>query len=116
MILLNCLILQENLMDSRNVPTLYPKHLTTPLSVNLENQMVPQCPDSVGSTVSSSFDQLSPVSRKQLSNTFINGGSIVSPSSPIMFENFDYDPTLSNSGLLQVQPDLFGTLLDRNLV
>nr|XP_034192660.1 protein similar-like isoform X1 [Osmia lignaria] len=117
-VLMNLLVsgCDENLMDSRNVPTLYPKHLTTPLSVNLENQMVPQCPDSVGSTISSSFDQLSPVSSKQLSNTFINGGTIVSPSSPIMFENFDYDSTLSNSGLLQVQPDLFGTLLDRNLV
>nr|XP_012150065.1 PREDICTED: hypoxia-inducible factor 3-alpha isoform X1 [Megachile rotundata] len=117
-VLMNLLVsgCDESLMNSRNVPTLYPKHLTTPLSVNLENQMVPQCTDSGGS-VASSFNQLSPVSKKQLSNSFINGDSIVSPSSPIMsFENFDYDSTMSNSGLLQVQPDLFGTLLDRNLV
>lgn len=104
-------------MDSRNVPSMYPKSLMTPLSVNLENhQMVPQCPDSRGS--SASFEQLSPSPRRQLSGSFVNGaGPMVSPSSPIMpFESFDYDPSMSASGLLQVEPDLFGTLLDRNLV
>lgn len=105
-------------MDSRNVPSIYPKSLMSPLSVNLENhQMVPQCLDSRGSSVS--FDQLSPAARKQLSNnTFITGGSIESsPSSPMMpFENFDYDTSMSASGLLQVEPDLFGSLLNRNLV
>lgn len=106
-------------MDSRNVPSIYPKSLMSPLSVNLENhQMVPQCPDSRGSSVS--FDQLSPAARKQLSNnTFITGGGSIesSPSSPMMpFDNFDYDTSMSASGLLQVEPDLFGSLLNRNLV
>ena len=101
-------------MDSRNVPSVYLKSLMSPLSVSLENhQMVPQCPDSRGSSVS--FDsQLSPATRKQLSGTFAN----VSPPSSLMvpFDSFDYDPSMSASGLLQVEPDLFGTLLDRNLV
>ncbi|XP_031366475.1 protein similar-like isoform X1 [Apis dorsata] len=116
-----CDVVQENLMESRNVPTMYPKiSLMSPLSVNLENhQMVPQCPDSRGSS-SSSYGQLSPATRKQISNNaFINGGgSIVSsPSSPMMpFDAFDYETSMSVSGLLQVEPDLFGTLLDRNLV
>ncbi|KAK1133193.1 hypothetical protein K0M31_014547 [Melipona bicolor] len=109
---------QENLMDSRNVPSMYLKSLMSPLSVNLENhQMVPQCPDSRGSSVS--FDSLSPASKKQqLSGAFSNGGSIVSPPSSLLvpFDSFDYDPSMSASGLLQVEPDLFGTLLDRNLV
>ncbi|XP_017761384.1 PREDICTED: protein similar [Eufriesea mexicana] len=119
-VLMNLLVsgCDENLMDSRNVPSMYPKSLMSPLSVNLENhQMVPQCPDSKGS--SASFEQLSPPSRKQLSSgSFMNGsGSMVSPSSPIMpFESYDYDPSMSASGLLQVEPDLFETLLDRNLV
>ena len=107
-------------MDSRNVPSVYLKSLMSPLSVSLENpnQMVPQCPDSRGSSVS--FDsQLSPAARKQLSGSaFSNGGSIVSPPSSLMvpFDSFDYDPSMSASGLLQVEPDLFGTLLDRSLV
>ncbi|CAL7951157.1 unnamed protein product [Xylocopa violacea] len=119
-VLMNLLVsgCDENLTDSRSVPSMYPKSLTSPLSIDLENQhqMVPQCPDSRGS--SSSYDQLSPIARKQLANTFINdGGSIVSPSSSIMsFDGFDYDPSMSASGLLQVEPDLFGSLLDRNLV
>ncbi|XP_043520822.1 uncharacterized protein LOC122534349, partial [Frieseomelitta varia] len=119
-VLMNLLVsgCDENLMDSRNVPSVYLKSLMSPLSVSLENhQMVPQCPDSRGSSVS--FDsQLSPATRKQLSGTFSNGGSIVSPPSSLMvpFDSFDYDPSMSASGLLQVEPDLFGTLLDRNLV
>ncbi|XP_053984821.1 hypoxia-inducible factor 3-alpha isoform X2 [Hylaeus volcanicus] len=117
-VLMNLLVsgCDENLMESRNVPTSLPKGLTSPLSVNLENQMVPQCPRSGGSTASY---ELSPdVKKHLLPGTFINeGGSLASPSSTTMsFENFDYDPTLSTSGLLQVQPDLFGSLLDRNLV
>ncbi|XP_076235560.1 HIF-1 transcription factor component sima [Calliopsis andreniformis] len=117
-VLMNLLVsgCDENLIDSRNVPTsVLPKSLTSPLSVSLENQMVPQCPDSGGST--GTFDQLSPDTRKQLPGSYINDGSLVSPSSSMMsFESFDYDPSMSSSGLLQMQPDLFGTLLDRNLV
>ncbi|XP_076380332.1 HIF-1 transcription factor component sima isoform X1 [Megalopta genalis] len=116
-VLMNLLVsgCDENLMESRNVPTSLSKSLTTPLSVNLDNQMVPQCPASGGST--GSYDQLSPDSSKRLSGTFISEGSLVSPSSTMInFENFDYDPSLTSSGLLQVQPDLFGTLLDRELV
>ncbi|XP_076756551.1 HIF-1 transcription factor component sima [Xylocopa sonorina] len=119
-VLMNLLVsgCDENLTDSRSVPSMYPKTLTSSLSIDLENQhqMVPQCPDSKGS--SSSYDQLSPIARKQLANAFINeGGSIVSPSSPmISFDGFDYDSSMSASGLLQVEPDLFGSLLDRNLV
>ncbi|XP_071868413.1 HIF-1 transcription factor component sima isoform X1 [Bombus fervidus] len=114
-VLMNLLVsgCDENLMDSRNVPSIYPKSLMSPLSVNLENhQMVPQCLDSRGSSVS--FDQLSPAARKQLCSY----GSIESsPSSPMMpFENFDYDTSMSANGLLQVEPDLFGSLLNRNLV
>ncbi|CAK9813264.1 Hypoxia-inducible factor 1-alpha [Anthophora quadrimaculata] len=117
-VLMNLLVsgCDESLMDSRNVPTMYPKSLTSPLTVNLENhQMVPQCPNSGGS--SGSYDELSPVARKQLSNTLLSvEESIVSPSSPMIFDSFDLDPSMSASGLLQVEPDLFGTLLDRNLV
>ncbi|CAD1479825.1 unnamed protein product, partial [Heterotrigona itama] len=121
-VLMNLLVsgCDENLMDSRNVPSnVYLKSLMSPLSVSLENhQMVPQCPDSRGSSVS--FDcELSPAARKQLAGgTFSNVGSIVSPSSSLMvpYNSFDYDPSMSASGLLQVEPDLFGTLLDRNLV
>ncbi|KAG9434019.1 hypothetical protein HZU67_04570 [Apis mellifera carnica] len=125
-VLMNLLVsgCDENLMESRNVPTMYPKvALMSPLSVNLDNhQMVPQCPDSRGSSSgSSSYGQLSPAARRQMSsNAFVinGGGSIVScPSSPIMpFDAFDYEASMSVSGLLQVEPDLFGTLLDRSLV
>ncbi|XP_031848745.2 HIF-1 transcription factor component sima isoform X1 [Nomia melanderi] len=116
-VLMNLLVsgCDDNLMESRNVPTALPKSLTMPLSVNLENQMVPQCPPSGGST--GSYDDLSPDPGKQLSGSFIGEGPLVSPSSSMInFENYDYDPSLTSSGLLQVQPDLFGTLLDRDLV
>ncbi|XP_015440217.1 PREDICTED: protein similar isoform X1 [Dufourea novaeangliae] len=117
-VLMNLLVsgCDDSLMESRNVPQAIPRSLTQPLSVNLDNQMVPQCPNSGGST--ESYDQLSSVARKQLPGSYMSDGSLVSPSSPMMsFENFDdYDPSMSSSGLLQVQPDLFGSLLDRNLV
>ncbi|XP_076656924.1 HIF-1 transcription factor component sima isoform X2 [Halictus rubicundus] len=116
-VLMNLLVsgCDENLMESRNVPIAISKSMTTPLSVKLENQMVPQCPPSGGSI--ESYDQLSPESSKRLSGTFISEGSLVLPSSTMMnFEHFDYDPSMSTSGLLLVQPDLFGTLLDRELV
>ncbi|XP_017879539.1 hypoxia-inducible factor 1-alpha isoform X2 [Ceratina calcarata] len=116
-VLMNLLVsgCDEKLTDSRSVPSIYPKSLATPLIVNLEDhQMVPQCSDSSGS--SSPFDQLSPIARKELSNAFI-GQSIVSPASPIAsFDGFDdYEPSMTASGLLQVEPDLFGSLLDRSL-
>ncbi|XP_076667210.1 HIF-1 transcription factor component sima isoform X2 [Andrena cerasifolii] len=117
-VLMNLLVsgCDESLMDSRNVPTtVLPRSLTSPLNLNLENQMVPQCPDSRGSE--GPFDQLAPDLGKQLPGAFLANAPLVSPPSPMIpFDSFDYDPSMSSSGLLQVQPDLFGSLLDRNLV
>lgn len=105
-------------MDSRNVPTcLLSRNLTSPLSVNVDNQTVPQCTD-VNSVIS--LDQLSPDTRGHLSGPFTGGGggsSIVSPTTCAMsFDNFDYDVSESAACLLQVGSDLLGSLLDRNVV
>ncbi|XP_043254659.1 protein similar-like [Colletes gigas] len=120
-VLMNLLVsgCDENLINSRIVPTARPTSLTSALSVNLDNQTVPQCALTGESNMA--YDQFGADARKNLlPDTFIGerGSSLaVSPSSTmISFDNFDYDPTMSTSGLLQVQPDLFGSLLDRNIV
>lgn len=105
-------------MNSRNVPTLLSRNLTTPLSINVDNQMVPHC---ANANVMSLPDHLSPDTRKHLIGPFTGGGGgggttpIVSPTTSAMasFDGFDYD---GSAGLLQVGPDLLGGLLDRNLV
>jgi len=109
-------------MNSRNVPTLLSKNLTSPLSVNVDNQMVPQCA-SKSNAISSLPDHLSPDTRKHLIGPFTGGGGsdgggttpIVSPTTSAMasFDSFDYD---ESARLLQVGPDLLGGLLDRSLV
>ncbi|EFN75727.1 hypothetical protein EAI_09729 [Harpegnathos saltator] len=109
---------QDGLMDSRNVPTcLLSRNLSSPLSVNVDNQTVPQCAD-VNSVIS--LDQLSPDTRRHLSGPFTGGGggsNLVSPTRCAMpFEGFDYDVGESAACLLQVGPDLLGGLLDRNTV
>lgn len=107
-------------MNSRNVPTLLSRNLTTPLSVNVDNQMVPHC---VNADVTSLPDHLSPDTRKHLIGPFTGGDGvgddsttpIVSPTTSAMtsFDGFDYD---GSTGLLQMGSDLLGGLLDRNLV
>lgn len=109
-------------MNSRNVPTLLSKNLTSPLSVNVDTQMVPQCVNRINA-ISSLPDHLSPDTRKHLIGSFTGGGNngggttpIVSPTSAmtsIAFDSFDYDESAS---LLQMGPDLLGGLLDRSLV
>lgn len=108
-------------MNSRNVPTLLSRNLTTPLSVNVDNnQLVPQRANA--NNVISLPDHLSPDTRKHLIGPFTGdtggGGTtpIVSPTTSTIaaFDGFDYDE--SAAGLLQVGPDLLGSLLDRNLV
>lgn len=104
-------------MNSRNVPTLLSKNLTTPLSVNVDNQMVPHCGNV---DVISLPDHLSPDTRKHLIGPFTGVGGngsppIISPTTSAMvsFDGFDYD---GSTGLLEVGPDLLGNLLlDRNL-
>lgn len=107
-------------MDSRNVPTLLPKSLTSPLSVNVDNPTMPQRAGM--NNVISPLDHLSPDTRKHLIGTFTDGGggsgTMVSPSTSSMsFDAFDsYNDGGSTAGLLQVGPDLLGGLLDRGLV
>ncbi|XP_014477700.1 PREDICTED: protein similar isoform X2 [Dinoponera quadriceps] len=118
-VLMNLLVsgCDDALMDSRNVPTcLLPRNLTSPLSVNVDNQTVPQCVD-VNSVVS--LDHFSPDTRRQLSGPFTGGGgsSMASPPTCAMsFDSLDYDVGGSATCLLQVGPDLLGGLLDRNVV
>lgn len=116
-------------MTSRNVPTLLSRNLTTPLSVNVDNQIVPH---GGNADIISLPDHLSPDTRKHLLGSFIGGGGggdggggngnengsttpIISPTtSAISFDGFDLD---GSTGLLEVGPDLLGNLLlDRNLV
>ncbi|XP_071573647.1 uncharacterized protein Sima [Temnothorax nylanderi] len=121
-VLMNLLVsgCDDPLINSRNVPTLLPRNLTTPLSVNVDNQMVPHCGNA---DVISLPDHLSPDTRKHLIGPFTGGGGdgsttpIVSPTTSAMvsFDGFDYD---ASAGLLEVGPDVLGNLLlgDRNLV
>lgn len=97
-------------MDSRKVPNVLPRNLTSPLSVNVDNQMVPQCANVMENTL----DHLSPDTRKQLIGSFTDGGgTMISPTiSTMSFEGFDYDVGGSTAGLLQIGPDLLGGLLD----
>ncbi|XP_019887026.1 hypoxia-inducible factor 1-alpha isoform X1 [Ooceraea biroi] len=116
-VLMNLLVsgCDDPLMNSRNVPTLSSRNLTSPLSVNVDNQMVPQCASK--NNVTSLPDHLSPDTRKHLIGPFTGGGTtpIVSPTTSVMasFDSFDYD---ESAGLLQVGSDLLGSLLDRGLV
>ncbi|XP_012535066.1 protein similar isoform X2 [Monomorium pharaonis] len=125
-VLMNLLVsgCDDSLMNSRNVPTLLSRNLTTPLSVNVDNQMVPHC---ANVNVTSLPDHLSPDTRKHLIGPFTDGGGgsngngngsttpIISPMTSAMasFDTFDYDGSVS---LLQMGSDLLGGLLDRNLV
>lgn len=111
-------------MNSRIMPILLSRNLTTPLSVNVDNQMIPQCANA--DNVVSLPDHLSPDTRKHLIGPFTGGGgdgggTTVSPttispttSAMVSFDGFDYDG--SAASLLQIGPDLLGGLLDRNLV
>lgn len=108
-------------MNSRDTPILLSKNLTTPLSVNVDNQIVPQC---ANTDIVSLPDHLSPDTRKHLIGPFTGGGDdgggttpIISPTMSAMasFDSFDYDGSAAN--LLQIGPDLLlGGLLDRNMV
>lgn len=109
-------------MNSRDTPILLSKNLTIPLSVNVDNQIVPQCANM--DNIVSLPDHLSPDTRKHLIGPFTGGGDdgggttpIISPTTSTMtsFDSFDYDA--STASLLQIGPDLLlGGLLDRNLV
>lgn len=107
---------QDPLINSRNVPTLLSKSLTTPLTVNVDNQMVPQSTNV--RNVLSLPDHLSPDTRKHLIGLFTGGGGgggttpIVSPTSVVNFDSLDY----GGSDLLQIGSDLLGGVLDRTLV
>lgn len=117
-----CSFFKDPLMNSRNILTMLSRSLTTPLSVNVDNQIVPHC---VNPNVTSLPDHLSPDTRKHLIGPFTGGGGsggrdggttpIVSPTTSAMasFDGFDYD---GSAGLLQMGSDLLGGLLDRNLV
>ncbi|KAL6444881.1 hypothetical protein ACFW04_002123 [Cataglyphis niger] len=121
-VLMNLLVsgCDDPLMNSRSMPILLSKNLTTPLSINVENQMIPQCLNA-DNTISLP-DHLSPDTRKHLIGPFTGGGGdgggttpIISPTTSAMtFDGFDYDGSAAN--LLQIGPDLLGGLLDRNLV
>ncbi|XP_012231010.1 hypoxia-inducible factor 1-alpha isoform X2 [Linepithema humile] len=121
-VLMNLLVsgCDDPLMNSRNVPTLLSRNLTSPLSVNVDNQLVPQHANA--NNVISLPDHLSPDTRKHLIGPFTGdaggGGTtpIISPTTSAIaaFGGFGYDE--STAGLLQVGPDLLGGLLDRNLV
>ncbi|XP_011644069.1 uncharacterized protein LOC105431526 isoform X1 [Pogonomyrmex barbatus] len=123
-VLMNLLVsgCDDSLMNSRNVPTMLSRNLTTPLSVNVDNQMVPHCANA-NVNVMSLPDHLSPDTRKHLIGSFSDSGGggsggvtpIISPTTSAMasFDGFDYD---GSAGLLQVGPELLDGLLDRNLV
>ncbi|XP_025263937.1 hypoxia-inducible factor 1-alpha isoform X2 [Camponotus floridanus] len=123
-VLMNLLVsgCDDPLMNSRDTPILLPKNLMTPLSVNVDNQIVPQCVNT--DNIVSLPDHLSPDTRKHLIGPFTGGGDdgggttpIISPTTSAMasFDGFDYDGSATN--LLQIGPDLLlGGLLDRNMV
>ncbi|XP_050444881.1 uncharacterized protein LOC126848222 isoform X2 [Cataglyphis hispanica] len=121
-VLMNLLVsgCDDPLMNSRSMPILLSKNLTTPLSINVDNQIIPQCLNA-DNTISLP-DHLSPDTRKHLIGPFTGGGGdgggttpIISPTTSAMaFDGFDYDGSAAN--LLQIGPDLLGGLLDRNLV
>ncbi|XP_029661512.1 uncharacterized protein LOC115234518 isoform X2 [Formica exsecta] len=122
-VLMNLLVsgCDDPLMNSRNVPILLSRNLTTPLSINVDNQIIPQCLNA--DNIVSLPDHLSPDTRKHLIGPFTGGGGdgggttpIISPTTSAMasFDGFDYDGSTAN--LLQIGPDLLGGLLDRNLV
>ncbi|KYN01325.1 Hypoxia-inducible factor 1-alpha [Cyphomyrmex costatus] len=119
-VLMNLLVsgCDDSLMSSRDMSTVLSSNLT-PLSINVENQIVPHC---TNTDVISLPDHLSPDTRKHLIGPFTGGGGdggtpIVSPTTPAMtsFDSFDWIRD-GSSGLLQVGSDLLGGLLDRNLV
>ncbi|XP_046815692.1 uncharacterized protein LOC124422817 isoform X1 [Vespa crabro] len=114
-VLMNLLVsgCDDTVTNSRNVPTLGNKNLTSPLSVNLDNQMVPQCPDGLSNI---SLDRLSPSTRKHLVGS-LSGGSMVSPSTGIIsFDQLEYDVVCTGPGLLQMDTTLHEGPMDRNLV
>lgn len=105
-------------MSSCNMSTVLSSNLT-PLSINVDNQIVPHC---VNTDVISLSDHLSPDIRKHLIGPFTGGGGdgstpIVSPTTSALasFDSFDWIRD-GSTGLLQVGSDLLGGLLDRNLV
>ncbi|XP_015588167.1 hypoxia-inducible factor 1-alpha isoform X2 [Cephus cinctus] len=79
----------DDIVDPRNIPPLLEQKLS-PLTVHLDNQMVPQSPRVV------CLDHLSPDTRKQLMNSVPNTKRIESPipTSMMSFENYDFDPSL----------------------
>ena len=100
-------------MSSCDMSTVLSSNLT-PLSINVDNQIVPHC---ANTDVISLPDHLSPDTRKHLIGPFTGGGDegtpIVSPTTS--FDSFDWIRD-GSTGLLQVGSDLLGGLLDRNLV
>ncbi|KAI4490138.1 hypothetical protein M0804_004320 [Polistes exclamans] len=114
-VLMNLLVsgCDDTITDSRNVPTLGNKCLTSPLSVNLDNQMVPQCPDGLNNI---SLDRLSPSTRKHFVGS-LSGGSMISPSTGIIsFDQLEYDVVCTGPGLLQMDTGLLEGPMDKNLV
>ncbi|XP_029171939.1 hypoxia-inducible factor 1-alpha-like isoform X2 [Nylanderia fulva] len=124
-VLMNLLVsgCDDPLMNSRVMPIVLSRNLTTPLSVNVDNQLIPQCANA--DNIVSLPDHLSPDTRKHLIGPFTGGGgdgggsttpTTISPTTSAMvsFDGFDYDG--SAASLLQIGPDLLGGLLDRNLV
>ncbi|XP_043665464.1 endothelial PAS domain-containing protein 1 isoform X2 [Vespula pensylvanica] len=114
-VLMNLLVsgCDDTATNSRNVPTLGNKNLTSPLSVNVDNQMVPQCPDGLSNI---SLDRLSPSTRKHLVGS-LSGGSMASPSTGIIsFDQLEYDVVCTGPGLLQMDTGLHEGPMDRNLV
>ncbi|XP_043491442.1 uncharacterized protein LOC122517129 isoform X2 [Polistes fuscatus] len=114
-VLMNLLVsgCDDTITDSRNVPTLGNKCLTSPLSVNLDNQMVPQCPDELNNI---SLDRLSPSTRKHFVGS-LSGGSMISPSTGIIsFDQLEYDVVCTGPGLLQMDTGLLEGPMDKNLV
>ncbi|KYQ50321.1 Hypoxia-inducible factor 1-alpha [Trachymyrmex zeteki] len=119
-VLMNLLVsgCDDPLMSSRDMSTVLSSNLT-PLSINVDNQIVPHC---ANTDVISLPDHLSPDTRKHLIGPFTGGGGdggtpIVSPTTSAMasFDSFDWIRD-GSTGLLQVGSDLLGGLLDRNLV
>ncbi|XP_012057137.1 PREDICTED: uncharacterized protein LOC105620242 [Atta cephalotes] len=119
-VLMNLLVsgCDDPLMSSCNMSTVLSSNLT-PLSINVDNQIVPHC---ANTDVISLPDHLSPDTRKHLIGPFTGGGGdgntpIVSPTTSALasFDSFDWIRD-GSTGLLQVGSDLLGGLLDRNLV
>ncbi|XP_066601535.1 protein similar isoform X2 [Prorops nasuta] len=112
-VLMNLLVsgCDDTIMGSRNVPSLTQKNLASPLTVDLDNQLVPRCRNG-----GISLDHLSLDTRCQLIASFSSEKNILSPTPTLMnFDQLDYEVGNANGSLFQSN-DLLDTLLDRNLV